>query len=48
MDDSFKSLGLDAAAFALLGILKMFYMDRWNRLCQNAFTVDYNFQPMAC
>ncbi|MCK9599408.1 MAG: hypothetical protein M0R06_10230 [Sphaerochaeta sp.] len=48
MDDSLKSLGLDAAAFALLGILKMLYMDRWNELCRNAFTVDFSFQPLAC
>jgi hypothetical protein len=48
MDDSFKSLYLGAAALALSGIFRMAIRSRWNELCQNAFTVDFNFQPLAC
>ena len=48
MDDSFKSLGLGAAMLVLSGIFRIAIRVRWNELCQNAFTVDFNFQPLAC
>lgn len=48
MDKVLIPLGLDAAAFALSGIFRMAIRSRWNELCQNAFTVDFNFQPLAC
>jgi len=48
MDDSLKSLGVGAAALVLSGIFRMAIRSRWNELCQNAFTVDFDFQPLAC
>lgn len=48
MDNAFKSLGIGAAALAMSGIFRMAIRSRWNELCQNAFTVDFGFQPLAC
>ena len=48
MDDALKSLGVDAAALVLSGLFRMAIRSRWNDLCQNTFTIDFDIQPLAC